>query len=492
LFTAKPLDSITRGLAEGALDAEPESGVLLQRGVATGAGWSRGTTLAGKYRIEEQIGEGAMGTVLAATHLGLDERVAIKLIRPELRRDPFTVSRFAREAKALARIRSKHVVRVLDVGVSLPLGPYIVMEYLEGRDLASLLHAEGALHVRRAVAYVLQACEALAGAHAIGITHQDIKPGNLFLAREGQHEIVKVFDFGISRGALQGRVFGGNLALRRGATRLMGTPSYMSPEHLRDDPDVDHRSDIWSLGVVLHELVTGMALFVGESDADVCGHVLASNAASVSMSIGVAPAELRPIIARCLASDPATRYQDVNELARELSPLLRDDPPRRSQFESGEIVGAVRRRRRRSVVAGLFAVPVLAAGALAVATGLAWHSPSEIDRRAVATTALALEASRSPLASPASPPEQLTGAAASDEASVVSARAEPESPLERRKPRSKRASSRSTPTRQVLEPSPARANLHDAEGGSAQTEPLPGRAERARIRLVNPIDAKTP
>src|SRR5689334_22577760 len=160
-----------------------------------------GSTIAGRYRVERPIGEGAMGSVSLARHVSLDETVAIKFLRPELRRDPVATARLAREAKALARIKSDHVARVLDVGVTLSVGPYMVMEYLEGVDLGQVLESEGPLAVPRAVECMLQVCEALTVAHTAGIVHRDIKPQNLFLARHGQFETLKILDFGIAEDA---------------------------------------------------------------------------------------------------------------------------------------------------------------------------------------------------------------------------------------------------------------------------------------------------
>src|SRR5688572_20428395 len=145
-----------------------------------------GATIAGRYSVERPIAEGAMGAVALARHVSLDETVAIKFLKPELRRDPVAIARLSREARALARIKSDHVARVLDVGATLTVGPYMVMEYLEGTDLGELLEAEGPLPVARVVEISMQICEALTVAHTAGIVHRDIKPQNLFLARHGQ------------------------------------------------------------------------------------------------------------------------------------------------------------------------------------------------------------------------------------------------------------------------------------------------------------------
>jgi serine/threonine protein kinase len=279
-----------------------------------------GGTIAGRYRIERALGEGAMGAVVAARHLSLDETVAVKFPRRELCRDPLVVAHFTREAKALARIKSDHVAHVLDVGVSLAVGPYIVMEYLEGTDLGSVLQSEGPLSPSRAVEYVLQACEALVAAHAEGITHRDIKPENLFLARRGEFETLKVLDFGISQDAPQRRLLDGVAPADEGDAP-MGTPEYMAPERIRSDRAADHRSDIWSLGIVLHELVTGRVPFDGDSIPEICARVLEAAPLPLERDENVLPAALRAIVTRCLQRDPAERYQSVQELAAALMPL---------------------------------------------------------------------------------------------------------------------------------------------------------------------------
>ncbi len=279
-----------------------------------------GAVIAGKYRVERVIGEGAMGIVLAARHLELDELVAIKCIRPEVHRMPDVLSRFAREAKASAHLGSEHIVRVIDVGVAPPLGPYMVMEYLEGQNLAALLQQGGPLSVRRASEYVMQVCEALALAHAAGITHRDVKPENLFLTRRGDLDIVKVLDFGISKTALAARPFGKEIHVAETAC-LMGTPLYMSPEQIRGTTEVDHRTDLWSLGVVLFELLTGRPAFAGETVTAVCALVLEATPPVLSAHCAGASPELAAVIERCLRKEAAERFQNAAELANALLPF---------------------------------------------------------------------------------------------------------------------------------------------------------------------------
>ena len=208
----------------------------------------------GRYLVHDIIGEGGMAVVLSATHLQLDVLVAIKVLRPELREHPESVERFLREGRAASRIQSEHVARVHDVGVG-DYGPYLVMEHLHGRDLEALVRADGPLPIERAVDYLLQACDAMAEAHAVGVIHRDLKPSNIFLARRADgSECIKVLDFGISKLTRRSD--------RRAATAtnpalLMGSPAYMSPEQASSAGDVDARTDIWALGATLHELLVG-------------------------------------------------------------------------------------------------------------------------------------------------------------------------------------------------------------------------------------------
>jgi len=279
-----------------------------------------GRVLSGRFRIEHVIGVGSMGVVLAARHLELDERVAIKFIRSEMQRMPGVLQRFAREAKAAVTIKSEHVAQVFDVGTEEGIGPYIVMEYLEGRDLGAVLELEGRLPIRRAVHYVMQACQALAVAHSSGITHRDIKPENLFLTQKGDLELIKLLDFGISKATLTGVVFGDELSGTE-TQCLLGTPLYMSPEQIRATAEVDHRTDIWSLGAVLYELITARSAFVADSVRQVWTRILETAPTPLCVHCPEAPPSLQAVIDRCLEKDPALRYQNVAELAIALLPF---------------------------------------------------------------------------------------------------------------------------------------------------------------------------
>lgn len=294
----------------------------LSYSVVMGSDLAPGQVIADKYRVERVLGEGGMGYVIAAYHLKLDQLVALKFLKPEALKHAHIVQRFAREARAAAKIRGEHVARVIDVG-DLPNGaPYIVMEYLEGEDLAQRLHSRGVLAIEEAVGYLLQACEALAEAHAAGIVHRDLKPPNLFLARTaGRIPTLKVLDFGISK-ALDETVEGGrNLT---STSMIMGTPHYMSPEQLRSSRDVDQRSDIWALGVVLFELLTAQPPFDGENATAVITSIITDEPRSLFELRPDAPRELWPVLLRCLAKHRAERFSNVLELARALVPFSGD------------------------------------------------------------------------------------------------------------------------------------------------------------------------
>jgi serine/threonine-protein kinase len=272
-----------------------------------------GQVVADKYRIDSIIGEGGMGYVVAAHHMQLETKVAIKLMRPELAVSGEAVERFAREARAAVRITSQHVARVFDVG-TLPNGaPYMVMEFLEGSDLSSIVHKRGPLPIGEAVDYVLQACEAIGEAHQAGIVHRDLKPANLFCARRADGmPIIKVLDFGISK--LTGGAASGSLQHTK-TTAIMGSPFYMSPEQMESTRGVDARTDIWGIGVILYELVTGRTPFEGSALPEICLRVATQQPPSMRTLRADAPAALELVILRCLEKDRDKRYGNVARLA---------------------------------------------------------------------------------------------------------------------------------------------------------------------------------
>jgi eukaryotic-like serine/threonine-protein kinase len=279
-----------------------------------------GTVVDGKYRVDRILGEGGMGLVVSAVHLGLEQEVAIKFLLPEAMRNKVAVERFLREAKVAAKVRSEHVARVHDVGTLEEGGvPYIVMEHLEGLDLGKLIDREGALPIDEACEIALQACEALTEVHAAGIVHRDLKPSNLFVTRKVDGSpSVKLLDFGISKlTSLGGDEPGIDPALTQTAT-IMGSPSYMSPEQLKSTKEVDQRADVWSLGAVLYEAITGKPAFRGESLPQVCAMIASEDPALPSSRRDGIPIELERTVLRCLEKDPDARATLV-ELARTLA-----------------------------------------------------------------------------------------------------------------------------------------------------------------------------
>jgi hypothetical protein len=312
------------------------------------AGVEPGQVLAGKYRIERVLGAGGMGVVVAAHHIQLDERVALKFLLPEALLNPESVARFAREARAAVKIKSEHVARVTDVGQLENGAPYMVMEYLDGSDLATWLQDRGRLPVDQAVDFILQACEALADAHSLGIVHRDLKPANLFCIRRSDGQAaIKVLDFGISK-------LTSSSALVPDMTRtstIMGSPYYMSPEQMRASKDVDARSDIWALGVILFELIAGEAPFTAETVTDLAIKIATVAARPVrSLRPDVSP-QLEQVLAKCLEKDRAQRYQNVSELAL----ALKDFGSRRAAASVERIQGTLEHARLAPASSGQIA-----------------------------------------------------------------------------------------------------------------------------------------
>jgi serine/threonine protein kinase len=281
-----------------------------------------GDIVAGKYEVERILGSGGMGIVVLARHKHLGEPVAIKLLHPDAAMDGESVARLLREARATISIKSEHVIRILDVGTLDTGSPYILMEYLMGSDLAELLKRKGPFEVSVAADYLLQACEAIAEAHARGIVHRDLKPSNLFLTeRLDGSLIVKVLDFGISK-SLAGDDTQAAGAMSLTATRaVFGSPLYMSPEQVRSAKRVDERTDIWSLGIILHELLTGSLPFSGETMPGVLASIVADAPEPLRRRRENAPEALERVVAQCLVKDAAKRFQTVAELAGALAPF---------------------------------------------------------------------------------------------------------------------------------------------------------------------------
>jgi serine/threonine protein kinase len=281
------------------------------------AGVFEGEVLIGKYRVDRLLGVGGMGVVVAARHLQLDTIVAIKILLPKMLANPEAIARFAREARAAIQMSSEHVARVFDVGTLSNGAPYMVMELLDGVDLRMILERQGPVAVEEAVDFVLQACEAVAEAHDLGIVHRDLTPANLFcITRPDGRRVIKVLDFGISK--VTGPGWSTPDEPLTVAAAVMGTPSYMSPEQLEAPDTVDMRSDIWSMGVILYELLTGKAPFEGSTLPQVSVRIALRPPLPIQQLRPNIPPGLVEVIAVCLEKDRDKRYRNVADLATAL------------------------------------------------------------------------------------------------------------------------------------------------------------------------------
>jgi len=278
-----------------------------------------GDVIAGKFEVERLLGEGGMGVVVAARHLELDERVAVKFLLPEIAKREDAAERFKREARAAVKIKSEHVARVRDVGTTDDGVPYMVMEYLEGHDLGEELRMRGPLPVAEAVRFLLEACEAVAEAHAAGIVHRDLKPANLFLAQRADGtRLVKVLDFGISKSVAG--TSSADLSLTATST-LIGSPLYMSPEQMHSAKNVDTRTDIWSLGAILFQLLTNRPPYMAESIPQLCNALLNDLPPPLASFRDDVPEALQAALTRALTKQREQRWQSVGDLCQALVPF---------------------------------------------------------------------------------------------------------------------------------------------------------------------------
>ena len=303
------------------------------------AGVSPGDIIADKYLLDAVLGVGGMGVVFRARHLHLNGQVALKFLSAQFLNSPVAIGRFRREAQAAAKLKNEHVVRVFDVGTHTNGLPYMVMEYLEGCDLGGLLEASGRLASDLVADLLIQTCSAVEDAHQQGIIHRDLKPSNLFCVRHADGTLtIKVVDFGISK------VTDTSAAMEAGITvtgNVVGSPSYMSPEQMKTPNRIDHRSDLWSLGVVLYECLTGNLPFPASTYAEICLKVHQEAPLPASAHGVRLPAGLEAIINTCLAKEPANRYATAGELAAAL--LAFAPQGRRSSVRAATLGGVASR-----------------------------------------------------------------------------------------------------------------------------------------------------
>jgi serine/threonine protein kinase len=327
-----------------------------------------GDVLASKYRVEKVLGIGGMGVVVAAEHIELSQKVALKFLLKQAASNDELVGRFLREARASVRLKGSHVAKTLDVGRLDDGAPYIVMEFLDGHDLHAEIRGRSApLAIQDAASYVVQAAEGLAEAHSLGIVHRDLKPGNLFLTRgvDGW-PLVKVLDFGISK-TMDTSIGGDGLSLTK-TEMLLGSPLYMSPEQMRSSKNVDERSDLWALGAIAFELLTGRVPFEADTILELCFKVAQEKPPSPREFRDDLPEELCLAVLKCLEKDPGNRFPNVGELARAFEPfaLPRD---RGSAERALDVLGTGKRPPMRSVPS--IAAPALASSGSPSSPGVA-------------------------------------------------------------------------------------------------------------------------
>jgi len=310
------------------------------------AGQFPGDVIAGKYRLERELGRGAMGTVWAAVHVTLSQRVAIKLISLDHSRSDEARLRFGIEAKAAARLRSRHVVQVYDDGETPDGTPYIVMEYLEGETLEQRLERQPDMGLPEAVRITSHVCRALARAHAQGVVHRDLKSGNIFIARSDDDElgwVAKVLDFGVAKVLTE---VAGPSATKTGT--IVGTPLFMSPEQIRGASQVDHRADLYSLGMVFYNMVTGSHAFDGPSYSDVLVAICTEALPDIRVAAPWLPPSLGAWFDKACAREREQRFQSADEMVEALqeavgpaSRMSRPSSPDEIGGPSGTLVGHV-------------------------------------------------------------------------------------------------------------------------------------------------------
>ncbi len=460
-----------------------------------------------RYTIVRLLGHGGMGAVYEARHATLARRVAIKFLLPELAANPDALRRFENEAKAAGGLEHPNLVAVTDLGSADDGSPYLVMEFLEGEDCAALLARQGALPVARAVNIVVQACRGLALAHQHGIVHRDLKPENLFLTDAGDgSDLVKVLDFGIAK------LRSSEAGVATGTGTTFGTAYYMSPEQARGAGDVDQRADVWSLGIVLYELLSAQRPFEGEQFLHVIHQILTATPAPLATLRPGLPAGLTAAISRAMTKEVAARLPSVKALAELLAPFddrVPHEPasPRRavSPLETTAATPSTRlpphlapasspaargrpARRKWPWLVGLAVVAAIGAAAI----GLRRGPPAPRSGDAPVAAALTAPPAAAVPQPPTTPPTPPTSAPSSSEPGRAgpSAPAQPAAAaavseqIEQRPNRRKAApKSRRGPT-----PAPTRAAINPADGAPAAADKGNRVNRPIEIERSNPYD----
>jgi serine/threonine protein kinase len=418
-----------------------------------------GLLLFERYRVVRRVASGGMGLVYEARHEQLGRKFALKFLNPKLDADPKMRARFLREARAAGAVDNEHVCAIVDVGLGPEDAPCIVMEYLEGENLAALLERDGPLLVPRAVDIVRQVCRGLASAHARGVIHRDLKPKNLIVCRRSDgRELVKIVDFGIAK--LSERDVTESAVTTTGAT--MGTPHYMSPEQARGEKELDQRADIYSLGVILYELLSGQKPHPGDSYNAIIYHILSRTPVPLREHRADVPEALARIVHRSLESDPKDRFASAGELEKALAAHASTFSVPLSSGESTVASAAApalapRRSGNRRLVMGVGAAAV-------VAIVLAWRWNA------------------GPEASPAAMPEPIASSAPAPEPSPASS--EPTAMTNEAPPVAASPSSVEPPAPPPPKP---KAPLH-----TVHTPPAPAPAKPSASAPRVPIDFSNP
>ncbi|HWM84821.1 MAG TPA: serine/threonine-protein kinase [Kofleriaceae bacterium] len=379
-----------------------------------------GTVLEHRYEIIRKIGQGGMGAVYEATHKLIGKRMAVKVLLDKYAQKDPIVARLEQEARLASQIGHTNIIDITDIGQTEDGRTFVVMEFLEGESLGALIARSGRLDTRRAIGIARQVASALSAAHEKEIVHRDIKPENIFLLRRGEDDFVKVVDFGISKSI---RPESGDESPRLTQTGMvLGTPLYMSPEQARGDEQLDHRIDVYALGVILYEMVTAEVPFRGTNYLNILSQVLSEEATPPSQLNPEVSADLEAVILKTMEKDRDERYQTMDEMAADLTALHGD-----SMKTTGARLTANRRRKRavrRSALRGivwLAAISVVATAAVITARALMGGGPDEkVAAQPAAQPVAGADAGAAPARPTAPPPAPAAAPVSEAEIEIVS------------------------------------------------------------------------